>query len=460
MANVGIVADDLTGGTTVGALIAREGVPATVFFDPSYVATTPLPDNAAAIVSTDSRPLSAGVAFGRVRDATRILEEQGARMFAKRIDTTVRGGVGPEVEGMLSALGSEYMAVVVPAMPQSRRVVIEGYSLIDSVLLTRTGVAQDVRTPVHQAHLPTLFREQFKAGLGHVSIRPVISGRQAIKHELVELRREGTRIFLVDALSIDDVDQIAQAVVDLGWPIVCVDPGPFTDRVAVHAGAIRPAEVPQRVTRLDPVPGETGTVLVVAGSATRVTHNQITRLAEAPGAVALSVDVLAMLDRDVSAHEAECRRAEAEARRLLDEAAAPPRVMICALDTVYSGTTTPKAVMEELSGLTGPEPAKRLTVRFGALARRVLDVIGKRDCAGLYLTGGDVMVAGCEAFGAKGITLVDYVIPQVDQGIITGGPYEGLPVVCKGGLTGTEVTAVQSVNRILDERMRTHGAHA
>ena len=190
MANVGIVADDLTGGTTVGALIAREGVPATVFFDPSYVATTPLPDNAAAIVSTDSRPLSAGVAFGRVRDATRILEEQGARMFAKRIDTTVRGGVGPEVEGMLSALGSEYMAVVVPAMPQSRRVVIEGYSLIDSVLLTRTGVAQDVRTPVHQAHLPTLFREQFKAGLGHVSIRPVISGRQAIKHELVELRRE------------------------------------------------------------------------------------------------------------------------------------------------------------------------------------------------------------------------------------------------------------------------------
>ena len=60
----------------------------------------------------------------------------------------------------------------------------------------------------------------------------------------------------------------------------------------------------------------------------------------------------------------------------------------------------------------------------------------------------------------EGITLVDYVIPQIDQGTITGGPYEGLPVVCKGGLTGTEVTAIQSVNRILDERMRTHGAHA
>lgn len=460
MANVGIVADDLTGGTTVGALIAREGVPATVFFDPSYVATTPLPDNAAAIVSTDSRPLSAEVAFGRVRDATRTLKEQGARMFAKRIDTTVRGGVGPEVEGMLSALGPEYMAVVVPAMPQSRRVVIEGYSLIDSVLLTRTGVAQDVRTPVREAHLPTLFRGQFKAKLGHVDIKPVISGKQAIKHELVELRREGTRIFLMDALSIDDVDQIAQAVVDLGWPVVCVDPGPFTDRVAVHSGAIQPAEVPQRVTRLDPVPGETGTVLVVAGSATRVTHNQITWLAEAPGAVTLSVDVLAMLDKDTSVYEAECRTVEAEARRLLDEAATPPRVMICALDTVYDGTTTPKAVMEELSGLTGPEPAKQLTVRFGGLARRVLDVIGKQDCAGLYLTGGDVMVASCEAFEAKGITLVDYVIPQIDQGTITGGPYEGLPVVCKGGLTGTEVTAIQSVNRILDERMRTHGAHA
>lgn len=460
MANVGIVADDLTGGTTVGALIAREGVPATVFFDPSHVGTTSLPDNAAAIVSTDSRAMPAGAAFERVREATGALRDQGARMFAKRIDTTVRGGVGSEVEGMLSALGPDRMAVIVPAMPQSRRVVLEGYSLIDSVLLTRTGVAQDVRTPVLQAHLPTLFRGQFKAKLGHVSITPVMSGRQAIKHELVELRREGTRVFLTDALSIDDVDQIAQAVVDLGWPIVCVDPGPFTDRVAVHSGAISPAEIPQRVTRIDPVPGETGTVLAVAGSATRVTHDQITRLARAPGAVTLSVDVLAMLDRRNDVYEAECRKAEAQARRLLDEAATAPRVMICALDTVYEGVTTPKAVMEELSGLTGPEPAKRLTVRFGALARRVLDVIGRQDCAGLYLTGGDVMVASCEAFEAKGITLVDYVIPQIDQGIITGGPFEGLPVVCKGGLTGTEVTAVQSVNRILDERMRTHDANA
>lgn len=460
MASVGIVADDLTGGTTVGALIAREGVPATVFFDPSYVATTPLPDNAAAIVSTDSRALPAMEAFERVRAATATLQGVGARMFAKRIDTTVRGGVGPEVEGMLSALGPEYMALVVPAMPQSRRVVLEGYSLIDSVLLTRTGVAQDVRTPVREAHLPTLFRDQFRARLGHVNIRPVLSGKQAIKHELVELRREGTRVFLVDALSIDDVDQIAQAVVDLGWPIVCVDPGPFTDRVAVHSGAIEPAEVPQRITRLDPVPGESGTVLVVAGSATRVTHNQITRLAGTPGAVTLSVDVLAMLDKDTTVFEAECRRVTEQARGLLAASDPAPRVMICALDTVYAGTTTPRAVMEELSGLSGPGPAKQLTVRLGALARKVLDVIGPQDCAGLYLTGGDVMVASCEAFEAKGITLVDYVIPQIDQGTITGGPYGGLPVVCKGGLTGTEVTAIQSVNRILDERMRTHGAHA
>ena len=449
MANVGIVADDLTGGTTVGALIAREGVPATVFFDPSYVATTPLPDNAAAIVSTDSRPLSAGVAFGRVRDATRILEEQGARMFAKRIDTTVRGGVGPEVEGMLSALGSEYMAVVVPAMPQSRRVVIEGYSLIDSVLLTRTGVAQDVRTPVHQAHLPTLFREQFKAGLGHVSIRPVISGRQAIKHELVELRREGTRIFLVDALSIDDVDQIARAVLSLGWRTVCVDPGPFTDRLAVRSGLITPAVVADRGLRSRSLPDDAGTVMVVAGSATTVTHDQVRALRGVEGTRAVGAGVLDLLGpREV--FDAECARVVFQVNEILSRGR--PRVLVLALETVLTGVRASIEDMERASGQSGQQASTLLTIRFGILARLVADMIGPESCAGFYLTGGDVMINSCLTLGAKGITLVDYVIPQIDQGRISGGPYDGVPIVCKGGLTGSTDTAILSVNRLFDER--------
>ena len=72
----------------------------------------------------------------------------GVKYFSKRIDTTLRGGVGVEIDAMLDQLNEDTIAVVVPAMPQSRRILVGGYSVIDGVALINTPVAQDVRTPV------------------------------------------------------------------------------------------------------------------------------------------------------------------------------------------------------------------------------------------------------------------------------------------------------------------------
>ena len=129
-----------------------------------------------------------------------------------------------------------------------------------------------------------------------------------------------------------------------------------------------------------------------------------------------------------------------------------PRVLVLALETVLTGVRASIEDMERASGQSGQQASTLLTIRFGILARLVADMIGPEACAGLYLTGGDVMINSCLTLGAKGITLVDYVIPQIDQGRISGGPYDGVPIVCKGGLTGSTDTAVLSVNRLFDER--------
>ena len=42
--------------------------------------------------------------------------------------------------------GEDAVAVVVPAMPQSRRILVGGYSVIDGVALINTPVAKDVHT--------------------------------------------------------------------------------------------------------------------------------------------------------------------------------------------------------------------------------------------------------------------------------------------------------------------------
>ncbi len=455
---IGIVADDLTGATTVGALIAREGVAATVLFDADSVASGPIGDDVGAvIVSTDSRAMEPEVAFHRVRRATEELQRIGVGRFSKRIDTTSRGAIGPEVEGMLTALGEDFCAIVVPAMPQSRRIVVGGYSIIDSTLLARTEVARDVRTPVTESHIPTLLRSQLTLPLGHVELATVLQGEGAIRTRLDELCSDGVRVIVVDAVSSEDVDSIAGAVVQFDRPIICVDPGPFTDRVAVRSGAIRPGDVRQRGTRVDPAAGEVGTVLAVAGSATRLTHDQIEQVRQVRGTAVVGVSVERLLGGE-AVLRGERDRVVEEARTAVTRGPAP-RVLVLALDPVVTGRYRDLKELEAICGLKGQQVSALLNLRFGELARQVLDLIGTQGCAGLYLTGGDVMLSSCRALDAVGITLVDYVIPQVDQGVITGGPYDGLPVVCKGGLTGAATTALESINRIFDERMALNAAH-
>lgn len=447
MPTLGIVADDLTGCTTIGALLARVGVDTAVLFSPADVSAL-TSDHEALILNSDSRPLPAAEASERVRNATAELVKAGAKQFTKRIDTTCRGGIGPEVEGMLSALPDDYIAVMVPAMPQSRRIVVGGYSLIDSVLLARTPVAQDVRTPVKESHLPTLMATQCTVGVGHVPIGAVIDGAESIRAGLVASREAGDRVIVVDAASLEDVDLIATVVAGLGWNVVCVDPGPFTERLAIRSGVVETRPVKERTLRTASADTDTGTALVVAGSAMRVTHLQMVELSQVAGTEVIGVDVGDLI-ADQPHYTRETDRVLGEVERLLPK---QPRVIMLALDSTISGDLGDMAAMERRAGLQPGEGPGQIPGRFGALARRVVETIGD-GLAGLYLTGGDIMVNTCAALDANGIGLVDYVIPQADQGVLVGGPWAGLSVICKGGLTGSTETAIQCVNRIFDEKM-------
>lgn len=265
----------------------------------------------------------------------------------------------------------------------------------------------------------------------------------------------GVRAIVLDAVTLEHVDAIAQAAIALDRPYVCVDPGPLTVRSALRAGHLAPGARDERGIREDPAPDDEGTVLVVAGSASSVSHDQMGRLRVEPGTRVLSADVLALIGSEETF--------AAEVQRVLEDvrsacAGGMPRVALLALDTVISGGRTPRADLEAASGLTGARIGTRLTHRFARLARRVLEELGLERTTGLYLTGGDVMIDTVQALGARGLRMVDYVIPQVDQARLIGGPFDGLAVVCKGGLTGTDLTALHCVNRLFDER-KSHDEH-
>lgn len=453
MTELGIVADDVTGGTTVGALLAREGIEPTLCYDARTMADIVSPNEDVIITSTDSRAMKPEEAYKAVREATQSLLSLGATQFSKRIDTTMRGNIGAEVEGMLSALDDDYVALVVPAMPQSKKVMIGGYLLIDSIPLAMTDVAHDVRTPVVLSDVRNLVQSQMKQRVAYVPVDDIVLGAHTIAAQLLLQRARGRRVFVIDAATLQEIQWIADAVVDLGWKVVAVDPGPFTLALAMRHSSIHPNLRPDRSVRTEASEFDNGIVLTCAGSATKTTRMQMMRLAAEPGTAVLSVDPMKLISNQPSVCSKEMQRVEEQAMQILSPSSHQPRVVLLAVDNALEDKLPAKPdELTKISGLPAEEASNLITEKFSEVARTVANIVTPERCAGFYLTGGDTTVRFCKAIEAQGLHMVDYLIPQVDQSVIVGGPFSGTPVICKGGLTGVEETSLQVVNRLFDEQ--------
>jgi uncharacterized protein YgbK (DUF1537 family) len=160
-------------------------------------------------------------------------------------------------------------------------------------------------------------------------------------------------------------------------------------------------------------------VLVVAGSLTRLTRNQLLELERLLDARFVDVDP-ARLD------------ASKVARRLLELLDAAPAAGVIGVRANPAGA----------DGRPEPEVARRIPEALGEIARLVL---ADRPVSALYVTGGDVTVRVMAALGAHGIELEEEVLPLAVAGRLQGGPHGGLPFTTKGGLIGGPLAAVACV---------------
>ena len=444
---IGAVADDLTGATTTGVLLARSKAKTAVFFNEEAAEKAEGAASLEAIlVSSNSRSLPGEEAYAKVSSATQALKRMGVRYFTKRTDTTMRGGIGVEINAMMEVIKDDVIAVVVPAMPQSRRILVGGYSVIDGVALVNTPVAQDVRTPVTENYIPKLLADQAKQEVGLVTLAAVIGGREAIKTALEKERASGTRIIVVDAITIEDIEEIARACVELNWNVLAVDPGAFTAKLAYVRGLVGEEEpnVPA-----DTADGKGKTVLITAGSATPVTKKQMEILCEDPRHIAVSIDPLPLIDGGEAA-DTEINRAVGRVLKMLN-GLEPPRAVL--LETALSGAILNLGEEDARRGYADGMSANRINACLGTVVEQILDLAGREKIAGLYTTGGDTMVNVCFQLGVECLEVLDYVIAQTDVGRMIG-KYQGMPIIGKGGLTGHDTIVLDIVDRLFLEAAR------
>lgn len=122
MSSIVVLCDDLTGANATGVKLNKKG-----FKTATIIHGLPVPDAGyeAICLDTDSRYVSEDMAKSRVKAALEKSERLGrGEIYSKRVDSTLRGNIGSEMEAMLEFLGEDAVAVVVSSFPDSARTTI------------------------------------------------------------------------------------------------------------------------------------------------------------------------------------------------------------------------------------------------------------------------------------------------------------------------------------------------
>jgi uncharacterized protein YgbK (DUF1537 family) len=415
-----ILADDLTGACDSAVPFARRGLATRVLLAPRPVVVGPGERVDVVAVDADSRQVGRRLAVARTTLAARVLRTPETTRLFKKVDSTLRGHVGPELLACMRAWESP-LALLCPAFPATGRWVQGGEIFVD-----RRGSLGRVAV---LAGLPADRRT------GHLGLATLRAGVDAIQEALASLAKSGARVVVADADTPGHLTALVEAANWYSEQVLLAGSGGLAAALAEWLVARQAAEAGGSATGSDGARSATSSPgveregppwLVIAGSQTEVTQHQVVEL-ERAGAEVIELDVDELLGRPAAATVAGRRAASL----LRDDVTPVVRLIV---------TPDPDGVRSR--GTRLDERAAR------ALARVCRAVTGREMPGGLFLTGGSTARACLLALGVSGLRLEREPLPGIAAGVALGGAWDNRPVITKSGGFG----APDAIRRLVRPR--------
>lgn len=415
-----IIADDLTGANVSNSSLAKNGYKVGTINNTTDIKRY---ENYDALgLHTDSRGISAQEAYQAVQEKMEAVKDLKVGFYNKRIDSTLRGNLGSELDAILDYLPKGTIAIVVAPYPDSGKVVIGDYMLVNGVPLELTDVKNDPTAPVHSSKVSAIFEEQTKRKTAVITVETIMQGKQAITDTMCALKAGGAEIIVVDAFTNDDINVIAQATLAMNQPFVAVDPGPFTYYLVKNSDH---TELPKSKQK----------ILFTIGSASSIVISQIARLRAELAPYVAKIDAVELLYPQ--------RREQEIARvRNLVLSHLEDNHMLLVATMVQKEDKLDLGKVSHEAGISKQQASEIISENVARIGSEIALAMGD-ELGGLYTSGGDITQAFLERIGTAGIQIKDEVIPLAVYGSIMGGKLDGKAIVTKGGLIGDEYTLFQ-----------------
>ena len=398
-----VIADDLTGSNATCSLLKKIGLRAASILK---LQNGMRYDTDVISYSTGSRGLNKEEAYKRVSEVIKILKDKNVLVYNKRIDSTLRGNIGAEINAMLDNLENDRIAVVVPAYPDSKRIVVNKTMLVNGVLLENSDAGKDPKTP--------LIQKDCKYSSTYFELADI---EQPIEKLIKKIQKstEKSRVLIFDAVNNEDIIKISRAIIQSNINIITVDPGPFTLYFSKEL---------QKEKHLEKK------ILMLIGSVTETTKKQIEYILQEEDIFLVKMKAESFFEKESCIKEIE--RVISFIKKGIESY------------ELFLITTSPigdekKLDLKEIAhklNTTVEDVSKIIANTLTETAVRVLKETQKFE--GVYSSGGDITIALLEKLKAIGVEIREEVIPLAAYGRIIGGDFSNLKLVSKGGMVGDE----------------------
>jgi uncharacterized protein YgbK (DUF1537 family) len=405
-----MLADDVTGGCDAGVQFSLRGAATRVYLE--------LPQQPAAfagvsVIVNHSRGEVPGEASRKVEQACDWIAASGAKLCFKKIDSTLKGNVGPELEAIRNKF-PDRLILLSPSFPSMERILLDGWLRVRS------------SEGIEPIHLLSLLTSQGVRRLTHIP-RPAGAGASDTLVERIQhAQAAGARIIVIDAVSESQLRAIAEAAVQIApQPLLVGSAG-----LAAHwselllkagnsgaSGTTESAGLVSPVSDASAAVSPAGPVVLCIGSTNAVTCQQLQRLAHTQSVLTF------------------------------DWRQDDPDHALAAL----------------ARGWHLAVPIQRDSVQPENLLRLFSAIVERSRVRGLLCSGGDTARLVCTALGVQAIQLGGEVLHGLPWGTLSGGPANGLPICTKAGGFGNPDALCEAVSflaaqpRPMENRQENHG---
>lgn len=417
-----IIADDLTGANDTGVQFAKNGYKTSVLILDDKLKNMECKNlHDVLVIDTETREVEENVARDKLAEMLKEIKFEVSEndIVYKKIDSTLRGNAGAEIEENLKIFKKQF-CLLSPSFPPHQRVTIGGNLIVQDKPLGFSTYIAGNNYDITGSFIPSILEKQTKLLIGRIDIKEIQKGENNITNLISMLNKEGKEIIVADSSNEKHLKDIISSGMSFGSKVLFAGSAGLANCLAE---SYKKTTKPKINVRDNKSP-----ILIVGGSRNPIMVDQIRHLKDNLDFAELRIDIREIYtQRDKKLHQY-----TEESLEILKK----NHDLIIYTDAPNNEQKAIDKELVEKYKLSYRELENNIKEFLGMLTSNIVKDASIRN---LILTGGDIAISVYRELGISKLELLGELLPGIP---LTSAKFDdnSLNIITKAGGFGKKDT--------------------